>query len=236
MQHQVNIFNKELITHSPVERIKFVTDLYETGVVFSTSLGQEDQVITEMIARNNFPVQIFTLDTGRLFQESYDLIDRTSARYKVPVKVYFPDYSNVEALVATKGANSFYESVENRKECCFIRKVEPLNRALKNAKVWITGLRADQSENRKDVPVAEWDEQRKLIKLNPIIDWSYDQMIAYIKENNVPYNPLHDKGFVSIGCAPCTRAIEPGEDIRAGRWWWEASHKECGLHGVNSKN
>jgi phosphoadenosine phosphosulfate reductase len=214
------------------ERLQKIVSLYNEGVVFSTSLGQEDQAITYMIAKQKLPIEIFTLDTGRLFQETYELIDRTIARYKVPVKVYFPNAARVEEMVNAKGPNSFYESVENRKECCFIRKVEPLNRALQGAKIWITGLRADQSANRHDVQVAEYDTARNLIKINPLIDWTFEQLLEYLADNNVPYNPLHDKGFLSIGCQPCTRAIEPGEDIRAGRWWWETSQKECGLHAA----
>lgn len=219
------------IESSPViEAIRQVTEWFPQGVVFSSSLGQEDQVLTDIIFRNELPVTIFTIDTGRLFYETYELLDRTTARYKKPVQVYFPDARDVEEFVADKGINSFYESVENRKECCHIRKVKPLNRALKGASVWITGLRAEQSANRHDMPMIEWSEEKQLYKFNPLIRWSYDEMIAYIKQHNVPYNPLHDKGFISIGCAPCTRAIEPGEDARAGRWWWETSQKECGLH------
>jgi phosphoadenosine phosphosulfate reductase len=221
---------QDIESSSLPEAIRKVTELFPAGVVFSSSLGQEDQVITDVIFKNSLDVKIFTLDTGRLFGEAYELLERTTARYKKPVQVYFPDATDVEKYIATKGVNGFYESVENRKECCNIRKVKPLNRALQGAKVWITGLRAEQSDNRKDMPMIEWAEDRQLYKFNPLIHWSYQQMIDYIKENNVPYNPLHDKGFISIGCAPCTRAIEPGEDARAGRWWWEASHKECGLH------
>jgi phosphoadenosine phosphosulfate reductase len=219
------------IESSPLpEALKLVTGLFPGEVVFSSSLGQEDQVLTDIIFKNNLPVKVFTIDTGRLFNEAYELLDRTTARYKKPVMVYFPEATDVEKFVATKGINSFYESVENRKECCYIRKVKPLNRALSGAKVWITGLRAEQSNNRRDMPMIEWAEDKQLYKFNPMINWTYDEVLNYIKEFNVPYNPLHDKGFVSIGCAPCTRAIEPGEDARAGRWWWEASHKECGLH------
>jgi phosphoadenosine phosphosulfate reductase len=213
--------------------IQLVAELFPGKVVFSSSLGQEDQVITDAICKNKIGVEIFTLDTGRLFYETYELIEKTNARYKTNMKIYFPDATDVETFVRAKGMNSFYESVENRKECCHIRKVKPLNRALQGAKVWITGLRAEQSDNRKDMPKIEWDEQRQLYKFNPLINWSYNEMIAYINEHNVPYNSLHDKGFISIGCAPCTRAIEPGEDARAGRWWWEASQKECGLHTPN---
>jgi phosphoadenosine phosphosulfate reductase len=222
--------NESLGSMTAPERLAHVCHLFPEAVVFSTSLGQEDQVITYFIAKQKLPVNIFTLDTGRLFQETYDLLDRTIARYKVPVKIFFPEAARVEAMVNEKGPNSFYESVENRKECCFIRKVEPLNRALKGASVWVTGLRAEQSDNRHNLPFAEWDEAHQLIKINPLLDWTLDQLLDFIKEQNIPYNSLHDKGFPSIGCAPCTRAIEPGEDIRAGRWWWEASQKECGLH------
>ena len=219
------------IENSPVtEAIRLVTEWFPHEVVFSSSLGQEDQVLTDIIFKNNVPVKIFTIDTGRLFNETYELLDRTTARYKKPVHVYFPGAEDVEEFVAVKGINSFYESVDNRKECCNIRKVKPLNRALKGAKVWITGLRAEQSNNRQNMSMIEWSEEKQLYKFNPLINWTQDEMIDYIKKNNVPYNPLHDKGFVSIGCAPCTRAIEPGEDARAGRWWWETSQKECGLH------
>jgi phosphoadenosine phosphosulfate reductase len=222
-----------LIEKSSVEEgIKLVTDKFPGQVVFSTSLGQEDQVINAFIGLNRLPVKIFTLDTGRLYNESYDLLEKTTLRYKTPIEVSFPDATDVQEYVNSKGINAFYESTENRKECCFIRKVKPLNKVLQGAKVWITGLRAEQSDNRKDMPMVEWDEQRQLYKYNPLLHWSFEQMMNYIKNNNVPYNPLHDKGFISIGCAPCTRAIEPGEDIRAGRWWWELSKKECGLHSV----
>lgn len=221
---------QEIERSSLPEAVSLVADLFPGKVVFSSSLGQEDQVLTDIIFKNNLPVKIFTIDTGRLFNETYELLDKTTARYKKQVQVYFPEAADVETFVATKGINSFYESVDNRKGCCFIRKVKPLNRALAGAQVWITGLRAEQSENRKDMPIIEWDEDRRLYKFNPLIHWTYNEVLDYIKEFNVPYNTLHDKGFISIGCAPCTRAIEPGEDARAGRWWWEASHKECGLH------
>lgn len=220
-----------IIEKSSVEDgIKLATDKFPGQVVFSTSLGQEDQVINSFIGKNNLPVKIFTLDTGRLFNETYELLEKTTLRYKTPIEVCFPDAYDVQQYVNNKGINAFYESVENRKECCFIRKVKPLNKALQDAKIWITGLRADQSDNRKEMQMVEWDEQRQLYKYNPLLNWSFDELIGYIKKNNVPYNTLHDKGFVSIGCAPCTRAIEAGEDIRAGRWWWELSKKECGLH------
>jgi phosphoadenosine phosphosulfate reductase len=231
---------KKIESSSVTEAIRLVTEWFPHEVVFSSSLGQEDQVLTDIIFRNNLPVKIFTIDTGRLFNETYELLDRTTARYKKPVHVFFPEANDVEEFVAVKGINSFYESVDNRKECCHIRKVKPLNRALQGAKIWITGLRAEQSGNRQHMPMIERSEEKQLYKFNPLINWTYDEMIDHIKKNNVPYNTLHDKGFISLGCAPCTRAIEPGEDARAGRWWWETSQKECGLHSdslikVNSK-
>lgn len=215
---------------SAQEGLALIADLFPGKVTFSTSLGQEDQVITQLIASGNIPVQIFSLDTGRLFPETLDLLSRTEAKYKQHIKVYYPTTDSVEKLVTDIGINGFYESVANRKSCCFVRKVEPLRRALAGNVVWITGLRAEQSANRSDMKRLEWDEANQIIKYNPLLDWTFDQMITYINEKNIPYNPLHDKGFISIGCAPCTRAIMEGEDARAGRWWWEDSKKECGLH------
>jgi phosphoadenosine phosphosulfate reductase len=212
------------------ETLAFLANEYRDKVVFSTSFGQEDQIITALIAKNNLPITIFTLDTGRLFQETYDVFHKTVKKYKVAIQTYFPEASQVENLLNTKGPNSFYESVENRKECCYIRKVVPLTKALKGNAVWITGLRAEQSENRNDLHLFEYDEKFEIIKFNPLLKWTLEEVRKYIDDNNVPQNILHKKGFVSIGCAPCTRAIAPGEDIRAGRWSWESSHKECGLH------
>jgi phosphoadenosine phosphosulfate reductase len=212
------------------ETLTFLANEYKDKVVFSTSFGQEDQVITALIAKNNLPITIFTLDTGRLFQETYDVFHKTLKKYKIDIKTYFPETSAVEGLLNKKGPNSFYESVDNRKECCFIRKVAPLTKALKGNEIWITGLRAEQSENRNDLQEFEYDEKFQVIKYNPLLKWTLEEVQKYIDDNNVPQNALHKQGFVSIGCAPCTRAITPGEDIRAGRWWWESSHKECGLH------
>jgi phosphoadenosine phosphosulfate reductase len=221
----------ELLSKNLSERIQFITSYFAgEKIVFSTSFGQEDQAITHAIASTNSAIEIFTLDTGRQFQESYELMDLTIKKYSLSLKTYFPSTSAVEKLVAEKGFNSFYTSVENRKECCFVRKMEPLNRAISGAKVWITGLRAEQSENRADMPIVEWDENRQLFKINPLIDWSFETLEKYLVEHKIPQNPLHKKGFVSIGCAPCTRAISEGEHPRAGRWWWENSQKECGLH------
>ena len=224
---------QELFETLPIEEaLKQTTALFEGKIKFSTSLGQEDQVLTHIIARNNIDINIFTLDTGRMFNETYETLEKTEARYKIKIDTYFPQTEAVQQMVAQKGINLFYESVENRQTCCGVRKVEPLNRALQGVEVWITGLRAEQNQHRQSVPVVEWMPEKKMYKINPLLHWSYQDVLDFIKQHNVPYNPLHDKGFISIGCAPCTRAIEPGEDIRAGRWWWEASHKECGLHLV----
>jgi phosphoadenosine phosphosulfate reductase len=212
------------------ETLAFLASEYQESVVFSTSFGQEDQVITALIAKSDLPITIFTLDTGRLFQETYDVFHKTQKKYKKDIKVYFPEATAVEKLLETKGPNSFYDSVENRKECCFIRKVAPLTKALKGNAIWITGLRAEQSENRNNLDLFEYDAHFDIIKFNPLLRWTLEEVQKYIDENNVPQNALHKQGFVSIGCAPCTRAIAEGEDIRAGRWWWESSHKECGLH------
>ncbi len=212
------------------ETLSFLANEFKDKVVFSTSFGQEDQVITALIGQNDLPITIFTLDTGRLFQETYDVFHKTLKKYKKEIKVYFPEASEVQNLLNQKGPNSFYESVENRKECCFIRKVAPLTKALKGNEIWITGLRAEQSENRNDLAAFEYDAHFNIIKFNPLLKWTLKEVEDYLEKNNVPQNALHKKGFVSIGCAPCTRAIAEGEDIRAGRWSWESSHKECGLH------
>lgn len=205
--------------------------LFADKLVFATSLGAEDQIVTHLIAKLKLPIRIITLDTGRIFPETYDLLHRTTNRYNLKIETYFPHDASVEKMVNSKGINLFYESIENRKLCCEVRKIEPLKRALSPAGAWITGLRREQSVTRTGMHVAEWDAGNGMFKINPLIDWSEEQVWAYIHENNVPYNALHDKGFPSIGCQPCTRAIEPGEDLRAGRWWWEMpDHKECGLH------
>ena len=202
---------------------------------FASSLGEEDQVITDMIAKSAPKMEIFTLDTGRLFQETYDLLAKTQKRYKLNIKIYYPKTDAVENMVQKKGINLFYESVENRKLCCGIRKVEPLSRALANVDAWMTGLRRAQSLTRSTLEAVAWDEEHQKIKINPLAYWPLDDVHSYIKENNIDVNALHAKGFVSIGCAPCTRAVKPGEDLRAGRWWWEQSEqKECGIHTRSS--
>ena len=215
----------------PVEALAALAKEFPGEVVFSTSFGWEDQVITHMIFTNNLPIRVFTLETGRLFPETYYVWNRTMEMYEKPIHAYYPNSELLEKMVNAKGPSSFYESVENRKECCGIRKVEPLKRALAGNKCWVTGIRAEQSVNRHDMQNLEWDEQNNLIKFHPLYDWTLDQVKEYIRIHNVPYNTLHDRGFPSIGCQPCTRAVQPGEDFRAGRWWWEdQSKKECGLH------
>jgi len=212
--------------------IKLAFEQFGSKITFATSLGEEDQVITDIIAKTAPGIEIFTLDTGRLFAESYELLAKNQKKYnKLNFKIFYPDTKHVEEMVRTKGINLFYESVENRKLCCHVRKVEPLQRALADKEAWIVGLRRDQAVTRSTLEPVEWDEANKKIKFNPLYNWSLDQVRDYIKMNNVDVNPLHAQGFVSIGCAPCTRAINPGEDIRAGRWWWEQpEQKECGLH------
>jgi phosphoadenosine phosphosulfate reductase len=229
-QATVKILLEKTKNFSIEETLIFLADQFQNKVVFSTSFGQEDQVITALIAEQNLPITIFTLDTGRLFQETYDVFHKTLKKYKIDIETYFPETTAVEELVNQKGPNSFYESVENRKECCFIRKVAPLTKALKGNSVWITGLRAEQSQNRNDLDLFEYDDKFEIIKFNPLLKWTLNEVENYLENNNIPQNELHKKGFLSIGCAPCTRAIAAGEDIRAGRWWWESSQKECGLH------
>ncbi|MEJ5351138.1 MAG: phosphoadenylyl-sulfate reductase [Melioribacteraceae bacterium] len=213
------------------EIIQYISKKFGSKAAFSTSLSIEDQVITHMLAAINSKIKIFTLDTGRLPNETYSLIEKTKERFNINIEIYFPDYRQVEKMVNKKGINLFYESIENRKECCRIRKIEPLKRALKNMKVWITGLRREQSITRQYIELIEYDYSYKVIKLNPLYKWSENEIWDYIRKHNIPYNSLYDKNYLSIGCAPCTRPVQPGEDIRAGRWWWENPNtKECGLH------
>ncbi len=223
--------NKRFSNAQPEELLKYFLSSFSRKIALASSFGVEDQVLIDMIVKIDPHTKIFTLDTGRLFYETYDLIERTSNKYKVDIKVFFPSSQEVEEMVNEKGINLFFQSVENRKECCRVRKIEPLKRAFKGLDVWICGLRREQSVTRIDMQPIEWDDANGLIKINPLIDWSEQMVWNYIREHKVPYNPLHDKGFASIGCQPCTRAIEPGEDVRAGRWWWEnPDTKECGLH------
>jgi phosphoadenosine phosphosulfate reductase len=223
--------NQQFESKQPEEVLRFFLEEYKGRIALSSSLGIEDQVLTDMVLKIDKSARIFTLDTGRLFPETYSLIDKTNMRYGIQIEVLFPDYHEVQKMVNAMGVNLFYESVELRKTCCHVRKLEPLKRAFQGLDVWICGLRRDQSVTRTNMQLVEWDETNKLIKINPLINFSEEEVWNYIKKNSVPYNKLHDQGFPSIGCQPCTRAVQPGEDIRAGRWWWEnPEHKECGLH------
>lgn len=200
-------------------------------LVFTNSFGLEDQVVTHLIAAQRLPVEIITLDTGRLFAEVHALWAQTEARYGIAITPFYPRHDAVEGFVREHGINGFYASIAARKACCGVRKVEPLGRALQGAAAWVTGLRADQSAARGAVALAEADHERGLVKFNPLLDWSREQVLAFARANEVPLNPLHEQGFLSIGCQPCTRAVQPGEPERAGRWWWEdEAAKECGLH------
>jgi phosphoadenosine phosphosulfate reductase len=227
----------EFVEHASIgTQLSCLAKLYPDTVRFSTSFSKEDQAITFAISQFAPSIQIFTLDTGRLFEETYSTWSATQERLGVSIIPYTPDTQKLQEFLAKKGPNAFFESVENRLECCAIRKVEPLRRALQGADIWITGLRRSHSPDRKNLPQIEWDESHSLIKVHPILDWSDSELDTYIAEHNIPINRLHAKGFPSIGCAPCTRAVKAGEDFRAGRWWWENSEKkECGLH-VHKRN
>ncbi len=231
MKNTIELLNREL-ENEPIEKILgFFNQNYKEKIALATSFGAEDQVLTDLLLRQNPKANIFTLDTGRLSEETYTVMDQTNKKYGIKIDVYFPNTADIEVLYQRQGINGFRESVENRKMCCHVRKIAPLQRALKGLDVWITGLRRAQSPTRETMRLVEWDKANGLIKLNPLIEWGEEDVWTAIKENNLPYNALHDLGYPSIGCAPCTRAIIKGEDIRAGRWWWEnPEHKECGLH------
>jgi phosphoadenosine phosphosulfate reductase len=217
-----------------IEVLKEIEQNYSPAVL-ATSFGAEDMVLMDLICKHAPGIEIFTLDTGRLPKETYELMQTVKTHYNKEVQIYFPDAGQIETFVTSNGPNAFYDSVEMRKQCCGIRKVQPLNRALTDKKAWLTGMRRSQSVTRAELPVSEWDEDHGLQKFSPLTDWSNGNVWAYIRAFDVPYNKLHDEGYASIGCAPCTRAITAGEDIRAGRWWWENPEtKECGLH-VKSK-
>ncbi|MCB1141537.1 MAG: phosphoadenylyl-sulfate reductase [Leptospiraceae bacterium] len=223
--------NDSIQEKDPFEVIAEIQMEYKNDVVFTSSLGIEDQVVLDLLIKNKYDFKLITLDTGRLYNETYNLIEKSERVLKKKFEIYFPHFETLESFIKEKGINSFYDSIENRKECCRIRKILPLGRALHRAKFWVTGLRREQDLSRSEIQFAEWDEKFNLIKLNPLLNWTEEKVWNHIKINNIPYNPLHDQGFPSIGCAPCTRAILPGESIRAGRWWWEnQNQKECGLH------
>jgi phosphoadenosine phosphosulfate reductase len=231
MSINLNELKDQLSRKSIENQLRKLIVLFPGKLVFTTSFGIEDQVISHLIFENNIPVEVVTLDTGRLFQETYTVFNKTVNKYQKKIKVYFPDHEAIEQMMTEKGPFSFYYSKENRLECCRLRKVVQLDRALKGKECWISGIRASQSENRNQMDWLEYDEDRKLFKFYPLFNWSFEDVQNFIRENNVPYNVLHHMGFVSVGCEPCTRAVKPGEDFRSGRWWWESgSQKECGLH------
>jgi len=229
---QVEKLAEDFENKTPPETLKWALDQFHPRIALASSFSLEDGVITDMLSKINPKFRVFTLDTGRLNQETYSLIDRIRARYDVPIEVYYPDTASVEKMVREHGMNLFYESVDSRRLCCNVRKVEPLMRALSSLDAWITGLRREQSITRTAVKKIEIDEaHNNIVKINPLADWTEEMVWDYTKKNGIPNNLLYDKGYTSIGCEPCTRPIKPGEDIRAGRWWWEsADKKECGLH------
>lgn len=235
-EEQLVAWDAELEPLTPQEMIQWASKKFGKKVSFATSLGVEDQAILAMIAKLTPDLPVFTLDTGRLFQQSYDLIEKNQDFFNIAVEVLFPDSHSVQEMVNQEGVNLFYRSIENRKKCCGIRKIEPLRRALSGQDAWICGLRRGQSVTRQALKAIEWDEGNGLVKINPLCHWSEDDVWDYVRANNLPYNELHDQGFLSIGCASCTRSVKAGEDVRAGRWWWEdPEHKECGLHFVDGK-
>lgn len=232
---QIQQLNEKLKT--PQDVLKWALDNLHPKLAMASSFGAEDVVVIDMMMKINPKARVFTLDTGRLNQETYDVMDEIRNKYNMNIEVMFPDSNEVEQMVRVNGMNLFYQSMGNRKLCCGIRKVHPLKKMLSSVDGWITGLRADQTEVRSSVHRIEIDPQHNgIIKVNPIIEWTWEQTWDYIKNNNIPYNKLHDKGYPSIGCEPCTRAIKPGEPLRAGRWWWETDpQKECGLHADHGK-
>ncbi|MCC5919598.1 MAG: phosphoadenylyl-sulfate reductase [Cyclobacteriaceae bacterium] len=231
VQKHIEQLEKELIGKTTEEQMASIADVFGREATFSSSFGYEDQVVSHMIFSANLGIEVFTLDTGRNFPETYKVWSRTLERYGKPIVAYYPDATEIEAFVSSKGPNAIYDSIDNRKQCCFIRKVAPLRRALKGKKIWITGIRAEQTAHREGMKHLEWDEANQIIKFNPLLNWTWDEVRAYVRLHNIPYNSLHDQGFPSIGCQPCTRAVKNGENPRAGRWWWEDQTKrECGLH------
>lgn len=232
----LNLVKEQTLQNETAVSLTNLAGIFGKEAVFSSSFSKEDQIISHMIFSASLSIQIFTLDTGRLFEETYRTWSRTFEKYGKSIESYYPNELELQKFVSEKGPNSFYVSVENRKQCCFIRKVEPLQRALRDIKIWITGIRAAHSGDRNQLEQVEWDESHQLVKYHPLLHWTNEEIDTYIATFSIPYNSLHDKGFVSIGCAPCTRAIQPGDDFRAGRWWWEnAQQKECGLH-VHAEN
>ncbi|MHA1267468.1 MAG: phosphoadenylyl-sulfate reductase [Candidatus Helarchaeota archaeon] len=227
----LNEIAEKLEEKSPQEILIWAISIFKEKIVLATSLGAEDQVLADMVTKINPQIPIFFLDTGRIHQETYNVLEETRLKYKIKIKTLFPQTSSIEKFEYEEGPNPFYKSIELRRKCCQIRKVEPLKRALHGFNAWITGLRRSQSITRVNTKKIEWDSENKIYKINPLADWTEKQVWDYIQQNDIPYNKLHDQGYPSIGCIPCTRSIKPGEDIRAGRWWWETPEKrECGLH------
>lgn len=230
-QEEILAWQSQLEGADAIEIVRFAVAKFGDKVGMATSFGAEDMALMHLIYKEFPDFYFFTLDTGRLPNETYELMQKLKEQWGLNLHIFFPDARQVEQMVREKGPNLFYESLQNRKLCCRIRKVEPLKRALEPLSAWVTGLTRYQATTRTNTPVAEWDESFGLFKFNPIALWTHEQVWAYIRKNKVPYNRLHDQGYPSIGCAPCTRAVQPGEDFRAGRWWWESKeHKECGLH------
>ncbi len=227
----LSALNQKYSNTSAEEVLRFFLSEYKNKIALASSMGVEDQVLTHIIADIDKNCRIFTLDTGRIFPETYSTIERTKMQYGINISIFFPDTTAVEKMVNQKGVNLFYESIENRKQCCNVRKIEPLRRAFQGLEVWICGLRKEQAITRENTQMIEWDANNQLIKINPLINWTEKELWDFVHKNGVPYNKLHDQGFPSIGCQPCTRAIKATEDVRAGRWWWENPEtKECGLH------
>ncbi len=234
---KLEYYNQVISDMSLEEAIAFVVNAVEGKKVFSTSFGIEDQLLTHYIFPHSDKVEAFTLDTGRQFNETYEVFQKTLDKYpSLTIRTYYPEESDIQQYVNNYGINGFYDSIENRKACCHIRKVKPLQRAISGVSLWITGLRAEQSANRESMLFLEWDEANQLIKFNPLLHYTLKEVEAEIKLHNIPINSLYRRGYLSIGCAPCTRALAEGEDFRAGRWWWENGKKECGLHIHANKN
>ena len=230
-------YARELADRTAEQVLDWTRSRFGAKAAFACSYGAEDMVLLDMLSKSSkgagIDIRVFTLETGRLFPETYDLMQEAHDRYRVPVETFSPDTADVQSMVSAKGPNLFYASVENRKECCNVRKVRPLARALTGAEAWVVGLRREQSAERSSVEKISCDtSQRGIWKVCPLADWAWDDVLQYVKLNDVPINRLHAQGFPSIGCAPCTRAVQPGEDPRSGRWWWESGAKECGLHPV----
>ena len=231
MNSKTKQLNEEFQNSSSQIVLDYLLNNTQQRVALSSSFGAEDQVLTDIMLKIDESANIFTLDTGRLPYETYRVMDETNLKYGIKVDVFFPESEDIEALYKTQGINGFYESIQNRKSCCFVRKIAPLKRALEGVDIWITGLRSAQSVTRESMQMFEFDEANNVLKVNPLLHWSEDDVWKYIHTNKVPFNKLHELGYPSIGCAPCTRAVIDGEDIRSGRWWWEnPEHKECGLH------